>query len=118
MISNFLWAGLGGALGSMLRLGATMVTPQTRIPLATLLVNVLGSFVIGIALANVSRDHMTHYLGVVGFCGGFTTFSTFSAESLSLLRNGDALHALLYIGISLVLCIGSVYLGALITIKN
>lgn len=123
MWSNLLWVGAGGFVGSVLRysvgLGIAVLTATRggiRFPLATLAVNVLGSFAIGMLLRYVEQGSAQHLLGVVGFCGGFTTFSTFSLESVRLLREGHTSTALLYISISLVLCIGATFLG--MTIKT
>lgn len=119
MWSNLLWVGLGGFVGSVLRYGAglgiaalTVARGTTgRFPVATLAVNVVGSFLIGMLLRYVEQGSTQHLLGVVGFCGGFTTFSTFSLESVRLLRAGHTSTALLYIAISLVLCMGATFLG-------
>lgn len=124
MWSNLLWVGLGGFAGSVLRYGvgigiAALVSMRgggMRFPVATLAVNVVGSLLIGMLLRYVEQGSAQHLLGVVGFCGGFTTFSTFSLESVRLLREGHTSTALLYIGISLVLCIGATFLG--MTIKT
>lgn len=125
MWSNLLWVGLGGFAGSVLRYGAgigiaALCTVRDgqgmRFPLGTLAVNVVGSLLIGILLRYVEQGSAQHLLGVVGFCGGFTTFSTFSLESVRLLRDGHHTLALTYIGLSLVLCIGATFLG--MTIKT
>lgn len=123
MWSNLLWVGLGGFAGSVLRYGvgigiAALASARggMRFPIATLAVNVVGSLLIGMLLRYVEQGSAQHLLGVVGFCGGFTTFSTFSLESVRLLREGHTSTALLYIGISLVLCIGATFLG--MTIKT
>lgn len=124
MWSNLLWVGLGGFAGSVLRYGAgvgiaalaAMRGGGMRFPLGTLAVNVVGSLLIGILLRYAEQGSTQHLLGVVGFCGGFTTFSTLSLESVRLLRDGHHTLALTYIGLSLVLCIGATFLG--MTIKT
>lgn len=116
MWSNLWWVGLGGFVGSALRYGvglgiaALTVARGTagRFPVATLAVNVVGSFLIGMLLRHVEQGSTPHLLGVVGFCGGFTTFSL---ESVRLLREGHTSTALLYIATSLVLCLGATLLG-------
>ncbi|WP_300856960.1 fluoride efflux transporter CrcB, partial [uncultured Rikenella sp.] len=121
MWSNLLWVGLGGFAGSVMRYGTGLVIAALfaeragRFPWATLSVNVVGSFVIGLLLQHLESGSSRHLLGVVGFCGGFTTFSTFSLESVRLLRAGDTRTALLYIGLSLALCLAATALG--MTIK-
>ncbi len=90
MWSNLLWVGLGGFVGSVLRYGVgagiaalTAARSGIRFPLATLAVNVAGSLLIGILLRHVEQGSAQHLLGVVGFCGVFTPFSTFSFESVA-----------------------------------
>lgn len=120
MWTNFLWVGLGGFAGSVLRYGTGLLTAQWAVahagkfPVATFTVNVLGSFVIGILLRHFDTASTAHLLGVVGFCGGFTTFSSFSAESLSLFRSGNHTLAFVYIFGSFLLCLGAVWLGMLL----
>jgi len=103
---------VGGALGAMARYGVSTWVVQVsshRFPYATLTVNVLGSFVMGIlfvliversALAPEMRD-----LSMIGFLGAFTTFSTFSLDALSLWQNGHLFMALLYVLATVVLCL-------------
>ncbi len=124
MWSNLLWVGLGGFAGSVLRYGvgvgiaalASLREGGMRFPVATLAVNVAGSLLIGMLMRYAEQGSAQHLLSVVGFCGGFTTFSAFSLESVRLLRDGHTSTALLYIGASLVLCIGAAFLG--MTIKT
>jgi CrcB protein len=108
MIRNFLLVGLGGALGSMLRYGAGLLIGPRDFPLATFLINVTGSFLIGLvvvsSLTNQQvNEHWKLFLAT-GLCGGFTTFSAFSLENLQLLQQGKWSLFLLY-------SIGSVLLG-------
>jgi len=85
---------LGGAVGSACRwwIGLRLNALLAQLPLGTLLVNLVGGFVIGLALGLFARypglDPHWKLLLVTGFCGGFTTFSTFSAEVVSLLQSG------------------------------
>lgn len=110
MVNNFLWVALGGALGSVLRLAVGMAISH-RLPIATLVVNIVGSLLIGILIRNIEHDASMYYFSVVGLCGGFTTFSTFSLDVMRLLKNGDTTHALLYIFISLTVCVIAVIIG-------
>lgn len=108
MIREILTVGLGGALGSILRylISTVMLAGYTiaGFPLGTFTVNVLGSLLIGILMA-LLQEKTWSLLLVVGFCGGFTTFSTFSADTFKLIRMGDWSAAPLYIGLSLVVCV-------------
>jgi fluoride exporter len=115
MFKNFLLVGLGGALGSMLRYAAYLFITTKYFPAATLAVNILGSFIIGLVLALSVKDET--FLNnwklflATGICGGFTTFSAFSAENVALLQNEKYFIALLYIVLSIVLGIGAACLG-------
>lgn len=117
MFINCLSVGIGGFLGSVLRYLLTLVPFLNRstIPYQTLAANVAGAFLIGIIVGITNRHPSASEPVVlmlkVGVCGGFTTFSTFSNESLSLLENGKHLAAFTYIFLSLVLCIVGVFLG-------
>jgi len=110
----------GGALGSMARFwltGAVANLTGPRFPWGTLLINILGSFVIGaVAGLTLTPARMGIHPDVrifimVGICGGFTTFSAFSLQTLELLQTGDVFPALLYIAGSVVLCLGFVWFG-------
>lgn len=108
----------GGAVGSVARyLVALLFTPTTSaFPYATLLVNVIGSFLLGV-LSRLfeAPDHnqLLRLALTTGLCGGFTTFSTFSAETLALLQQGRTGRALVYIALSLTLGLGAAALGFL-----
>lgn len=95
---NFLLVGLGGALGSMTRYGVGLAFAGTTFPFATLVVNVVGCFCIGLALPVVDRGRLLspdmRLLIVVGFLGGFTTFSAFGYESVALMRTSSTVAAI------------------------
>jgi fluoride exporter len=111
------WAAvaLGGALGATARYATTlMLTPAAGgFPIATLAVNVLGGFLIGIGVRLLSpdADHAVRLALTTGFCGGFTTFSAFGLETVTMLQQGRAGRALLYVTLSLVLGVGATALG-------
>jgi fluoride exporter len=120
MGTNILLVGLGGSIGSILRyLTQRWVNEsyQHNFPLATFLVNVFGCLLIGILYALGEKGNIlspqTRLLLVTGFCGGFTTFSTFAFENMNLLRVGDNFYFLLYAVGSVVLGIAAVYIGSL-----
>jgi CrcB protein len=96
--------GLGGAAGALLR-ALTGRWLQSGFPWATFLVNVLGSFILAAAYANLSMDsELARALVGTGFCGAFTTFSTFILDTVILARSGLWKRALLYLGGTLVVC--------------
>lgn len=103
--------GAGGAVGRYLMANWAHGLWETRLPLGTLLVNLLGSFVIGIVYVLIVEKQLIHpdWRGVlmVGFLGAFTTFSTFSLEAITLLEAGHLLHAAVYVLASALLCIAA-----------
>ncbi|GAB1308934.1 fluoride efflux transporter CrcB [Urechidicola sp. KH5] len=108
---------IGGGAGSVARymLGKWLNSPSEGIPYGTFLANVLGSLFIGVILGlAVKYEAMTHHhtlLLATGFCGGFTTFSTFAYESHIFLKAGDFWNFALYALASLVLGFLAVFLG-------
>lgn len=106
---------IGGGVGSVLRyLLSKNLNLMYQIPVGTFLVNVLGSFLLGIVLGYIIKNQSLGplvLLFTVGFCGGFTTFSAFAVENFTYLKNGDYQLFLLYSLGSLGLTILAVYLG-------
>jgi len=113
---------LGGGIGSLLRYWLSTGTYHLlgrAFPYGTLTVNVLGSFFMGfltILLIERLNGQASFFraLLLIGFLGGFTTFSAFSIETLNLFESGDIMKALLNIAVSLVLCLLAVTTGALL----
>lgn len=85
---------LGGALGCVARYGLSAAIATKGFPWATLAVNLVGSLAIGYLVLDHGLDHDARLFAVVGFLGGFTTLSTFSAESIELVRSGHLALAL------------------------
>jgi fluoride exporter len=114
MIKQFLIVGLGGAIGSMLRYAGNVLYSSKSFPVTTLLINIIGSFLIGMVIAfsikNPSSDNWKLFLAT-GICGGFTTFSAFSYENLSMMQNDKFFLSMLYIISSVVLGITAAWLG-------
>lgn len=117
MIKQILIVGLGGATGSILRFLTSAFVTRVEpfpFPVATFIVNILGCFCIGL-FVNVIPSNNLRLLLITGFCGGFTTFSTFASETLSLMDNNHLPVAVLYTVVSVVLGIVAVYLGMYIS---
>ena len=112
---------LGGALGTLARYGAVELAPIApgTFPTTTLLINVLGSLALGLLLGMIERtrprDVTLRPLLGIGVLGGFTTFSTFSVETVQLVRAHHTLVALAYVAASLALGLGAAILGARLT---
>ena len=106
MIRELLAVGCGGAAGSIVRylLSGGIMAGQTLLgfPAGTFTVNAAGSLLIGILLEATSSETLG-WLLIVGFCGGFTTFSTFSLETVGLIKSGHIVLALVYVLLSTVL---------------
>lgn len=107
---------VGGAVGSVIRwwLMTLFPVPVGEIPWITVAINVAGSFILGF----LARIFMTHSQSpalvaalTVGFCGGFTTFSAFSADTLRLIQGGNWGRAALYVMVSVLLALGGIALG-------
>ncbi len=112
-----LWVALGGAIGSLARhwlsvAGAALL--GRRFPWATLGINAGGSLLIGYAAARPGLPPAARTVVMVGVCGGFTTFSSFSLQTFDLIRNGRTLSAASYIAGSVLLCLAAVALGVMI----
>jgi CrcB protein len=118
----YLWVAIGGALGSMARYGIGGFISQKSsgaFPWGTLVVNITGSFIIGILgaltlpegkMTPQSRALATQLL-ITGVCGGYTTFSSFSLQTLNLLRDGEWFYAAGNILLSVLLCLIAVWIG-------
>lgn len=121
MLREALLVGIGGFAGSVSRylISGVMITLRIPFPLSlgTFTVNAVGSLLIGILLAQLDRNGW-YYLCIVGFCGGFTTFATFSSEVVQLLRNAHYLPCMLYIVASVAICVAMVWAGFLIGEKT
>jgi fluoride exporter len=107
----YLFIALGGAAGSLLRYslgGAVQRMSASGFPVGTMFVNVSGCFLIGVLLRhfmNMQVSNDLRALLIVGFCGGFTTFSTFSAETVALIELGEYTRATVYVVLSVGLCL-------------
>ncbi len=120
MFSTLSLVALGGAIGAALRYLAGQVlfrlTGPSEFPVAILGVNVVGSFLMGVFVVLAAHKGLMQFSPFVmtGVLGGFTTFSAFSLEAVTLFERGDYGAAGLYIGLSVVLSIGALMLGLML----
>jgi fluoride exporter len=119
---SYLWVTVGSALGGLLRYALTRMTlsMSADFPYGTILINILGSFVIGyfgtLTLQSgryAASDNLRLFV-MVGLCGGFTTFSSFSLQTFDLMRSGAWVRALANVVLSVTLCIAAVAAGHLL----
>ena len=111
---RFVFVALGGAAGAALRYAVSLLPAKGAFPLLTLLTNLAGAFVIGVIAGLAAKRNLSQNAVLflkTGLCGGFTTFSTFSLESLGLLQRGRLLLGGAYMLLSAVLCLLGVALG-------
>lgn len=122
----YFWIAVGSAIGGIARFWCSGVAARLigeTFPWGTLIVNVVGSFIIGFVATFTAPDGRwfigsTARLGIMaGFCGGYTTFSSFSIQTLNLLTAGQPLYAAANIGASVTLCILAVWAGHLLALS-
>jgi len=117
MMQSVTFVALGGAIGASLRylagLAVVRLVGHTSFPVAILTVNVLGSLLMGVFVVAAANRGLTHLspLVMTGMLGGFTTFSTFSLETVNLIERGDLGQAALYVGLSVVVSVAALLLG-------
>jgi CrcB protein len=117
MLTTLSLVALGGAIGAALRyltgVGLLRLIGQSEFPLAILTVNILGSFLMGAFVVAAAQRGLTHLSPFVmtGILGGFTTFSAFSLETMTLIERGQTGSAMLYVALSVALSVGGLALG-------
>jgi CrcB protein len=125
-MQTYFLIGIGGALGSVARYwcsGAAAALLGETFPWGTLIVNVIGSLIIGF-FATITGPDGRIFAGtevrqfvMIGLCGGYTTFSSFSIQTLNLMNEGEWLNAGLNIGASVILCLLAVWLGHIVAVQ-
>ena len=115
-MNNILLVFLGGGLGSLARFGIAAIVQtnfKSVFPLATLFSNIISCLILALTVMLFSDKLITNpslrMLILIGFCGGFSTFSTFSYETVELMRSGNVLYAVANILISITVCIALIY---------
>ena len=117
VLAAYLVIGLGSGLGGWLRHASNLLGAGTSFPWTTFIVNILGSFVIGIFAALTAPEgrifigSLPRQFVMIGICGGYTTFSAFSLETLELMRSGRLAAAAANAALSLALCLIAVWGG-------
>lgn len=107
MVDPGILVGTGGVVGALLRHLVYELTPSKDYPLATLIVNVLGSFVLGIVMFAELNEGPLLFVGV-GVCGAFTTYSTFAVDTVRLWLRGDIRDSIAHAVLNLVVSLGAV----------
>ena len=120
MLKEIVAVFIGGGIGSTIRylINKSSFIMASTFPYSTFITNIIGCFILGLTLGyflkNNNQNSVIFVFLTIGVCGGFTTFSTFSNEGLTLINNGNYITFLIYTIASIVLGLLAVYLGAII----
>lgn len=118
MLKTLLIIGLGGAIGSILRYLTSLFAArywENHFPMATFITNVIGCFLIGLFIGILEKQQLANsdlkWFLITGFCGGYTTFSTFGYENFNLLQSQNSAMAFAYIALSVIIGLMAVWFG-------
>ena len=120
MLKEILAVFIGGGIGSTMRylINKSSFIMPSSFPYSTFITNIIGCFILGLTvgyfLKNNNQNSLVFVFLSIGFCGGFTTFSTFSNEGLALINNGNYFTFLIYTLISIIVGLLAVYFGVII----
>jgi CrcB protein len=122
MLRTVLLIALGGGIGSVLRYCTAVIVQKyfaSIFPLATFITNMLGCLLIGIFLGLLDKNQLSDsgfkWFFITGFCGGYTTFSTFGFENIAMFQNNHSALAFLYIALSIIVGLFAVWAGLFLT---
>lgn len=119
---NYLAIFIGGGIGSLLRYATTILFKKHslfNLPLGTLVSNILASFLLGIFVSYFATKHFDNKIVInfliIGICGGFSTFSTFTLENYRFISNNQFMTMFLYMSLSIIVSLVFIYLGVIIS---